>query len=71
MVTKIMRDREGNIVPEGTAGAKYTDEYNCNDFKTRPEAQKFFVNAGGASHDTNNLDGNNDGEACESLPVGK
>lgn len=71
MVTRMMRDKTGNVVPDGTAGAKYTDEYNCSDFSTRPEAQKFFVNAGGANNDTNRLDGNKDGEACESLPTGK
>lgn len=62
---RVMRDKEGNVV---TSGGKYTDEYNCADFSTQPEAQKFFKNAGGPSQDTNNLDGDNDGEACESLP---
>lgn len=62
---KVMRDKEGNVV---TSGGKYTDEYNCDDFKTQEEAQKFFTNAGGVSKDTNGLDGDNDGEACESLP---
>lgn len=65
---KVMRDKEGNVV---TSGGKYTDEYNCDDFATQPEAQKFFDNAGGVSKDTNNLDGDNDGLACESLPKGK
>lgn len=64
---KVMRDKEGNVV---TSGGKYTDEYNCDDFSTQPEAQKFFKNAGGPSQDTNRLDGDNDGEACESLPIG-
>lgn len=62
---KVMRDKEGNVV---TSGGKYTDEYNCDDFKTQEEAQKFYVNAGGVSKDTNRLDGDKDGEACESLP---
>lgn len=62
---KVMRDKEGNVV---TSGGKYTDEYNCDDFSTQPEAQKFFKNAGGPSQDTNNLDGDNDSQACESLP---
>jgi hypothetical protein len=62
---KVMRDKEGNVV---TSGGKYTDEYNCDDFKTQPEAQKFYTNAGGVSEDTNRLDGDKDGEACESLP---
>jgi hypothetical protein len=62
-----MRDKEGNAVQ---SGGKYTDEYNCADFTTQAEAQKFFVNAGGVSKDMNNLDGDNDGVACESLPKG-
>ena len=70
IITRVMRDKKGNIVPEGTAGAKHTDEYNCSDFATQPEAQQFYDNAGGVSHDTNKLDGDKDGIACESLPKG-
>lgn len=69
-MTRVLRDKEGNVVPDGTKGAKYTDEYNCEDFTTQPESQKFFTNAGGVNKDTNRLDGDKDGEACESLPVG-
>lgn len=69
-VTKLMRDKLGNVVPEGTVGAKYTDEYNCDDFTTQPEAQAFFEKAGGVSGDTNRLDGDKNGEACQSLPKG-
>lgn len=69
-VTRLLRDKTGSVVPAGTAGAKYTDEYNCDDFATQPEAQKFFENAGGIKGDTNRLDGNKNGEACESLPKG-
>lgn len=65
---KVMRDKEGNVV---TAGGKYTDEYNCADFSTQPEAQKFFDNAGGVSKDTNRLDGDKDAIACEDLPKSK
>lgn len=65
---KVMRDKQGNVV---TSGGKYTDEYNCDDFATQPEAQSFFNKAGGVSKDTNRLDGDNDGEACESLPKGE
>jgi hypothetical protein len=70
IVTRVMRDKNGNIVPDGTSGAKYTDEYNCADFATRAEAQAFFEKAGGVGHDTNRLDGDKDGVACESLPAG-
>lgn len=69
-MTRVLRDREGNIVAEGTAGAKYTDEYNCEDFDTQPEAQRFFENAGGVENDVNRLDGNKDGVACQALPAG-
>jgi len=70
LMTRILRDREGNTVPEGTAGAKFTDEYNCDDFDTQPEAQTFFENAGGVENDVNGLDGNKDGVACQALPAG-
>lgn len=64
---KVMRDINGNVVE---SGGKYTDEYNCDDFTTQPQAQTFFTNAGGPSTDTNGLDGDNDGVACEALPAG-
>ncbi len=70
LVTKLMRDKLGNVVPEGTAGAKYTNEYNCDDFTTQPEAQTFFEKAGGVKGDTNRLDGDKNGLACQSLPKG-
>jgi hypothetical protein len=70
IITRVTRDKDGNVVPEGTAGAKYTDEYNCTDFSTQPQAQRFFDKAGGVSHDTNRLDGDKDGVACEDLPKG-
>lgn len=64
-MTRILRDREGNEV---ASGGKYTDEYNCDDFTTQPQAQRFFEKAGGTRADTNRLDGDKDGIACESLP---
>lgn len=66
VVTKIMRDKLGNITTDGSG--KATDEYNCADFSTQGEAQAFFVKAGGISQDTNRLDGNKDGVACQDLP---
>ncbi|MFH0750099.1 MAG: excalibur calcium-binding domain-containing protein [Candidatus Gottesmanbacteria bacterium] len=65
---KVMRDKEGNVV---SSGGKYTDEYNCDDFTTQEDAQKFYYNAGGVTKDTNRLDGDKDGEACENLPKEK
>jgi hypothetical protein len=69
VITRIKRDKEGNVIAEGQEGGKYTDEYNCDDFSTQKEAQNFFVKAGGIRKDTNRLDGDNDGQACEALPV--
>lgn len=66
LLTKIMRDKEGNVVTDGSG--KATDEYNCADFSTQEQAQNFFEKAGGVSKDTNRLDGNNDGVACQDLP---
>ena len=64
-VTRLMRDKEGNVVE---SGGKYTDEYNCDDFATQEEAQRFFKKAGGPSKDVNGLDGDNNGVACQALP---
>ena len=70
--SKVLRDKSGNVVtPDevkaGTKVAKATDEYNCVDFKSQPEAQKFYDNAGGVKGDTNGLDGDKNGEACQGL----
>lgn len=69
-MTSIWRDMNGNVVPEGTEGAKGEDQYNCGDFETQAEAQVFFDNAGGVDNDVNRLDGNKDGVPCQSLPAG-
>jgi hypothetical protein len=65
----ILFDKLGNITTDKTAGKK-ADDYNCADFSTQPEAQQFFLKVGGVGNDVNRLDGNKDGEACESLPKG-
>ena len=55
----------------GTATPKYDPfgpDRNCSDFSTHEEAQAFFIAAGGPESDPHNLDGDNDGIACESLP---
>ena len=70
-ITRVMRDKAGNIIPDGQTGGKYTDEYNCDDFDTQPEAQLFYDKAGGVKGDVNRLDANKDGVPCESLPKGK
>lgn len=66
--SKVMRDKQGNVVTDGSG--KATDEYNCADFSTQVEAQNFFVKAGGVSQDTNRLDGDKNGVACQDLPKG-
>lgn len=63
----ILYDKEGNVVTDPTIGKKASD-YNCDDFTTQPEAQKFFEKMGGVNKDIYRLDGNNDGRACEALP---
>ncbi len=63
----VLFDKEGNIVTDAAQG-KGADEYNCDDFSTQPEAQRFFLKVGGTDNDLNRLDGDNDSEACESLP---
>ena len=65
----ILFDKMGNITTDGSIGKK-ADDYNCEDFATQPESQSFFEKVGGAGNDINRLDGDKDGEACESLPKG-
>lgn len=62
----ILFDKLGNIVTDPTQG-KEADDYNCADFNTQPEAQAFFEKVGGTDRDLNRLDGDKDGNACESL----
>ena len=66
-ITRVMRDKAGNVVQ---TGGKYTDEYNCSDFATQPEAQAFYDKAGGVKGDVNRLDANKDGVPCQDLPKG-
>ena len=53
---------------ESIKGKKASD-YNCSDFTTQVEAQKFFEKVG--NNDLYALDGDDDGVACESLPKGQ
>jgi hypothetical protein len=46
-------------------GAPSQDLYNCDDFATQEEAQQVYD---ADRSDPNNLDANNDGDACEELP---
>lgn len=63
----ILFDKLGNITTDSSIG-KRSDEYNCDDFATQPEAQAFFLKVGGTKNDVNRLDGDNNGVACQSLP---
>jgi hypothetical protein len=65
----LLFDKLGNVTTDSTKG-KYADEYNCDDFDTQKEAQVFFEKVGGVNNDLNRLDGDNDGKACEALPLG-
>lgn len=65
----ILFDKFGNITTDSSKGKK-ADDYNCNDFANQPESQAFFEKVGGVGNDVNRLDGDKDGEACESLPKG-
>lgn len=40
-------------------------EYDCGDFASAAQAQRFFLASGGPSSDPHNLDGDGDGAACE------
>ena len=46
---------------------KYGD-YDCSDFATQREAQRFFKSEGGPRSDYHGLDRDGDGVACETLP---
>lgn len=64
---KVMRDKSGNVVTDGSG--KYTNDYNCDDFDTQQEAQRFFDKVKtDTGKDPNRLDGDKDQVACESLP---
>jgi len=45
-------------------GETSVEDRDCSDFETQPEAQRFFERH--QPGDPHNLDGNGDGEACES-----
>lgn len=42
-------------------------DYDCSDFNSQREAQKFFESEGGPRNDYHNLDRDGDGIACESI----
>jgi len=75
--SKVSRDASGNVLFDvfgntttDASKGKASNDYNCDDFSTQPEAQTFYRKVGGLGNDVNRLDGDEDGEACESLPKG-
>ena len=64
---KVMRDKDGNVVTDGSG--KYTNDYNCDDFDSQDQAQRFFDKVkADTGEDPNQLDGNDDdGVPCEHL----
>lgn len=52
-----------------TTSEPSTDKKHCSDFTSRQDAQKYFESHGGiTSAEVKGMDGNGDGEACETLP---
>ena len=47
-----------------------TGDRDCADFATQADAQAFFLAQGGPAADPHRLDADNDGIACENLPLG-
>ncbi len=67
--SRVLRDDNGNIKLDAMCDQP---EYNCDDFATQPEAQEVFDHCKyNANRDPHKLDGDKDGEACESLPQSK
>jgi len=57
--------------PKPASSASYIcsyDAYNCGDFSTHSQAQNVYLSCGGVGNDIHGLDGDSDGDACESLP---
>ncbi|HEY0010960.1 MAG TPA: thermonuclease family protein [Candidatus Paceibacterota bacterium] len=55
------------VVPASSGSCSY-NTYNCTDFSTHAEAQRVYESCGGVGNDVHGLDGDKDGDACESLP---
>jgi len=67
---KVMRDKDGNVVTDGSG--KYTNDYNCDDFDSQDQAQRFFDKVkADTGEDPNRLDRDKDTVACEALPKEK
>ena len=70
--SQIHRDEQWNLIP-GSVDAFCTAQdidYNCDDFKTQPEAQSVYERCKGlgTNMDVYRLDGDKDGTVCEARP---
>ena len=63
-----LRDGSSSSTETSSTQDEGFQDRNCGDFDTWQEANDFFLSEGGPGHDPHRLDGNNDGEPCESLP---
>ena len=55
--------------PGGSSVCNCSIDYNCSNFSTHSEAQACFSSCGGSSaYNWSGMDGDHDGQACESLP---
>ncbi|HEX3733640.1 MAG TPA: excalibur calcium-binding domain-containing protein [Solirubrobacterales bacterium] len=59
--------QSASAAPAPAAIAARFHDRDCSDFKTHRQAQHFFETHN-PRRDPNNLDGDNDGIACEDLP---
>ena len=58
-----------HLLPGPPLGTKALRDRDGNDFRTQKKAQRWFKRHGGSqSYNPWNLDADNDGKACESLP---
>ena len=56
-------------LPGGTSVCNCSIDYNCSNFSTHSEAQACFSSCGGSTtYNWSGMDGDHDGEPCESLP---
>jgi endonuclease YncB( thermonuclease family) len=58
------------LAPTGLAGGPlaHPADRDCADFANQRDAQDYFLSIGGPSSDPDRLDGDSDGNACDSLP---
>lgn len=65
-VSNISETRSSGL-SEGLNRPTLSGDYNCDDFSSHREAQRFYEENGGPGTDYYGLDRDRDGSACESL----